>query len=268
VTYATIMVHLQPGQLNTGLLAIAGDLAERFGTGVIGIAACQPMQSVEGDGYVPVEFVQADRDEIEKEIKKAEAEFRSALQKPALTIEWRSMVMLGSLADYVAREARCADLVVTSAAWRQSNVSDLVMQLGRPALIMPAASDTLKLDHVLVAWKDTRETRRATLDALPLLKKAARVTIVEIASEEDLAAGRAHLEDVANWLKSHGISAETLVSSSTANDAMQLKAIANEQDADLIVAGAYGHSRLREFVLGGVTHDLLLCANRCSFVSH
>ncbi|MEI9929470.1 MAG: universal stress protein [Rhizomicrobium sp.] len=174
----------------------------------------------------------------------------------------------GSPSDYIAGEARCADLVVTSATWRQGKISDLVMHLGRPALIVPAEADALNLNHVLVAWKDTREARRATLDALPLLKKAARVTLVEIAKEKDLSAGRTHLEDVANWLKSHGISAEQLVSSSTGNDAMRLKAVAQEQNADLIVAGAYGHSRRREFVLGGVTHDVLLCADRCSLVSH
>jgi nucleotide-binding universal stress UspA family protein len=142
------------------------------------------------------------------------------------------------------------------------------MQLGRPALVVPTTIHTLKLNHVLVGWKDTREARRATLDALPILKKAARVTIVEIADEKDSSAGRTHLEDVASWLKRHGVSAEQFVSPSSGNDAMRLNTIAQGQGVDLIVAGAYGHSRLREFVLGGVTHDLLLCANRCSFVSH
>lgn len=226
------------------------------------------MQPVEGDGYVPVELVQADRDEIDREIKKAEAEFRNAFQKCGRPVEWRSAVMFGSLADHVASEARSADLVITSAVWRQRKASDLVMQIGRPVLIVPPAADTLNLDHVLVAWKDTRETRRATLDALPLLKRAKRVTVVQIADEKTLSAARTHLEDVAIWLKSHGIAAGTLVSSSTGNDAMRLKTIAQEQGADLIVAGAYGHSRLREFVLGGVTHDMLLCADRCSLVSH
>jgi nucleotide-binding universal stress UspA family protein len=268
VTHATLMVHLQPGRSNAGILAIAGDLAERLYTGVIGIAACQPVQTIAGDGCLPTELLQADRDEIEKEIKKAETEFRDAFQKRGQPAQWRSAVMFSSPSDYIAGEARCADLVITSAAWRQGKISDLVMQVGRPALIVPATTGVLNLNHMLIAWKDTREARRATLDALPLLKKAARVTLVEIAEEKDLSAGRTHLEDVANWLKSYGISAEQLVSSSTGNDAMRLKAIVEEQGADLIVAGAYGHNRLREFVLGGVTQDLLLCADLCSLVSH
>jgi nucleotide-binding universal stress UspA family protein len=262
------MVHLQPGRSNADILAIAGDLAERLHAGPIGIVVCQPMQIVEGDGYVPTDLVQADRDEIEQDIKKAEAEFRDTFQKRGRPVEWRSAVMFGSIPDYIAGEARSADLIITSADWQQAKISDLVMQLGRPVLIVPVAVSTLKLNHALVAWKDTRETRRATLDALPLLKKAMRVTLVEIAGENDLAAGRIHLEKVAKWLESHSISAEILVSPSTGSDAMRLKTIAQEQGADLIVAGAYGHSRLREFVLGGVTHDLLLCADRCSLVSH
>jgi nucleotide-binding universal stress UspA family protein len=264
----TLTVHLQPGRSNAGMLAIAGDLAERLHAGLIGIAACQPMQIVEGDGYVPTDLVQADWDEIEQEIKKAEVEFRDTIQTRGRRVEWRSAVMFGSIPDYIAGEARSADLVITSADWRQAKLGDLVMQLGRPVLIAPAAVGTLNLNHALVAWKDTRETRRAALDALPLLKKAARVTTVEIAAENDLSTSRTRLDDVANWLKSHGVLAEILVAPSIGNDPMQLKAIAQEQSADLIVAGAYGHSRLREFVLGGVTHDLLLCADRCSLMSH
>jgi nucleotide-binding universal stress UspA family protein len=101
-----------------------------------------------------------------------------------------------------------------------------------------------------------------------MLKKAARVTIVEIASEEELGLARAHLEDVVGWLKRHGIASESLALPTVGDDAMRLSAVSKEQQADVVVAGAYGHSRLREFVLGGVTHDLLLCSNICSLVSH
>jgi nucleotide-binding universal stress UspA family protein len=143
-----------------------------------------------------------------------------------------------------------------------------VLQAGRPVLIVPGTIDKLVLGHVIVAWKDTRETRRAALDALPLLKMAARVTVVEVAAEGDLESARLHLEDVVVWLKRHDIAAALLVSASNGDDTGRLNAIAQEQNVDLIVAGAYGHSRLRELVLGGVTHDLLLCPGRCVLVSH
>ena len=78
MTYATLMVHLELGHPNAGLLKIVGDLAERFHAGVIGIVACQPMQIFYGDGYIPGEVVEQDRDELATEIRAAEQEFRAA----------------------------------------------------------------------------------------------------------------------------------------------------------------------------------------------
>lgn len=275
MTYATLMVHLELGRSNAGLLQIAGALAERFQAGVIGVAACQPMPVTYGDGYVSGDLIVQDREEIDKEIKEAEAEFRNALQARVRTLQWRSTVMYASLPEYLAREARSADLIITGVASgdffdpsRAVNTGDLVMRAGRPVLLVPAAADSLKLERVVVAWKDTRESRRAAFDALPLLKKAAHVTVVEIAAEEEITTARAHVADVVAWLRCHGVEAESFASPSTIDDATGLYAIAQDQGADVIVAGAYGHSRLREWVLGGVTRDLLLSVNRCSLVSH
>jgi nucleotide-binding universal stress UspA family protein len=120
----------------------------------------------------------------------------------------------------------------------------------------------------MVGWKDTRESRRATLDALPFLKRAAHVTVVEIAGEDNLPAARSHLRDVIAWLRCHGVEAEPIAAPSSGNDATQLIAIARDQGATITVAGAYGHSRLREWALGGVTRDLLLSPDRCSLLSH
>src|ERR1700681_1317956 len=117
--------------------------------------------------------------------------------------------------------ARSADLVIMGVASgaladasRRVKTGDLVMQVGRPVLIVPAAADKLKLERVVIGWKDTRETRRAIFDALPLLKQAVHVAIVEIAAEEELAAARTHLDDVVNWLKRHGVAAEPFASPS------------------------------------------------------
>jgi nucleotide-binding universal stress UspA family protein len=275
VTYATLMVQLELGHSNAAILQVTGELAEQFHASVIGIAACQPLQ-VYGDVYFPADLIEQDRAELEKQINAAEAEFRTALHARAEKIAWRATITLGSLADYLANEARSADLVITGAdrkrplfdSTRQVSPGDLVMQIGRPLLIIPTAETTFKFDHVLVAWKETREARRAILDALPFLKKAAHVTVIEIANEDELPAARLHLEDVAGWLKHHRVTAEIIASVSTGNDPARLQTMAREQNADLIVAGAYGHSRLRELVLGGVTKDLLLRSGRCSFLSH
>ena len=275
MTYGTLMVHLELGRSNAGLLQIAGDLAERFHAGVIGIAACQPMQLVYGDSFISGDIYEQDRQELDKEMKAAEAEFRRALQMRAVTLEWRSTVMFTLLSDYLARESRSADLVITGIASgdlfdssRSVNTGDLVMRAGRPVLVVPAAAGKVKLDRVVVGWKNTREARRAVSDALPLLKGASHVAVVEIAVEEELAAARTQIEDVAGWLNRHGIKAECLTSPSTGDDATALYAMAQDQGADVIVAGAYGHSRLREWALGGVTRDLLLRANWCSLLSH
>jgi len=276
VTYATLMVHLELGESNAGLLRVAGDLAERFQAAVIGIATCQPIQMALSDGYVTGEVIGQDVEEIEREITAAEAEFRAALAPRADRLEWRSAITFTPLYDYLAHEARSADLIITKVdkntsifdSSRHVNMGDLVLQAGRPVLVIPTTANCLDLDSVVLGWKETPEARRAARDALPMLREAGRVTIVEIAAEAELAAAKARLEDVAAWLKRHGIVAECAAVAAVGDNAGQFDAIAREQEADLIVAGAYGHSRLRELVLGGVTRDLLLTAGRCVLVSH
>lgn len=276
MTYTTLMAHLELGHSNANLLRIAGDLAQRFDTGVIGIAICQPMQMIYSEGYVPGDLIVQDRDQREKEIDAAEAEFRDILQSRVSRLEWRSEVTPDPLAGYLAREARSADLIITGVDHnvslfdhsRHVDVGDVVMQVGRPMLVLPTAVSEVSFDSVMVGWKDTRETRRAIADALPFLQKAAHITIVEIAGEADLKEARARLDDVVLWLSRHGVVAEPVARLASGEDAQQLHAIALEHHAGVIVAGAYGHSRVREWVLGGVTRDLLLRAGRCALVSH
>jgi nucleotide-binding universal stress UspA family protein len=178
----------------------------------------------------------------------------------------------------VAEQMRAADLLVTAAQEGSSlfdrsryvNVGDLVLRAGKPVLIGAESEDKVDLRTVVVGWKNTREARRAVQDALPLLRLAERVVVVEIAAAEDLPDARTRTEDVAGWLTGHGIAASARAVTAAAGDAQQLRNIASdlELDAGLVVGGAYGHTRLREWVLGGVTRDLLLQPTRCSLVSH
>ncbi len=276
MTYSTLMVHLDVGRSNAGRLQVAGDLADRFHASVVGIAAAQPMQVAYADGYVSGEMVEDDVKAKEKEIAAAEAEFRGAFQKRTNALEWRSVITLDPLSDFIAREARSADFVITGAdrnksvfdSSRHIELGDLVMRIGRPVLVVPEAATKIGFDRIIVGWKDTRETRRAVADALPLLKKATFVTLVEIAPENEMVQARGHLDQVVEWLKRHGVIAESIATTSTGNDSRHLAEIGREQKADLMVAGAYGHNRLREWMLGGVTHDLLTRPEACSFVSH
>ena len=276
MTYKTLMVHVALGQPNGPLLKLTGDLARRLSAGVIGIAAAQPMQILFGDGtpYDGAIFEQ-DRADRAAEIEAAEAEFRAAFHGHQGAVGWRSSYGIAPLSDTVARAGRCADLIITGVtsgeflnAEPPMSTGELLMQAGRPVLTVPLGTGALPLQHVILAWKDTRETRRAALDALPLLQLAHQITIIEIAATSDLADATARLQDVADWLSSHGVKADQLAVPRAKDDGAVLQAIAREQGADLIVAGAYGHSRVREWALGGVTRELLLHGSRCALLSH
>ncbi len=149
MTYATLMVHLELGRANTGLLKIAANLAEGFHAAVIGIVARQPIQFLYTQGYVPAELIEQDREELEAAVTAAEEEFRDALSSRVTHLEWRSMLGFGSLAGYIAQEARCADLIITYVD-HTAEVGDLVMQAGRPVLVVPMAADKLDLNHVII----------------------------------------------------------------------------------------------------------------------
>ena len=272
--YKSLLVHLDLGRSNESLLQFAGELAERFDARVIGIAACAPPVLADADVGVDGETFELERNQIEEEIGSAEAEFRAAFRDRGTHVEWRAAEDDSDLVRYVSRQARNADLLITAVA--QGDVFDatravrpaaLVMQIGRPVLLVPPAARTAKLDRILVGWKDTRETRRAVADALPLLRRA-EVTVVEVVKEGKLGAARRHLDDVVGWLVQHGVDAKAYPVSSTGDDSADLHATADRERSDVIVAGAYGPSRVREWMLGGVTRDLLMSSHRCSLVSH
>ncbi len=273
--YATVMVHLELGRSNSEVLRVALDLAKRFDSRVVGIAACQPLEMTLGDSYVSGDLIEQGSEEILVEMKLAEAEFRHATDGSVTHAEWRSTIMSPTIASYITHESRCADLIVTGAAvnrffdtQRQVRADDLVMRAGRPILVVPTITKHITLKNILVGWKDTRETRRAIIDALPLLKAASYVALVEIATGGELSTARSHLSDVSDWLKQHGIVADSIASESLGDDSKRLQALACEHSSDVIVAGAYGHSRLREWAFGGITKNLLRPETISSFLSH
>jgi len=219
MTYTSLMVYMDLGSVNESALRMGRYLAEQFGTAAIGVAACQPLTVAYGDGYVPAELIAADQEQVEKEMKTAEDRFRAFFQGRCRQLDWRSTVTFGAPADYVTAQARRADLIIASPGESTHvNIGDLVMRAGRPVLLVPDADGpnadepnpgAHDLGSVLVGWKDTRETRRAVLDALPLLKRAGLVTVAEIADKDELVSARVRVADVAEWLKGHNVEAET-----------------------------------------------------------
>ncbi len=275
MSYATLLVHLDLDQTNDARLTVAGDLAERFHASIIGTAACsQTIPLYFTDGFVAEQLVEQDRADLEKRLRDAQEQFRARLAGRAAKIEWRSA--LTQPTAYVAEQSRAADLIIIGAPasgesldpLRQLIPSDLVTFAGRPVLIVPREVAALAAKKILIAWKDAREARRAVFDALPLLLKCEKAIVAEIDESKDQAAAQAEFADVAAWLGRHGVKASGVVRAANEKTADALDALARQEDVDLIVAGAYGHSRFREWVLGGVTRDLILRTPRCALLAH
>ena len=271
--YKTVMVGLALDRPNDACLSVAGDLAERFGARVVGVAASDlraPMYFAVGD------FAQKLLDgaaAIKKRLSELEADFRAAVEKRATSVEWRSARALP--VPYMLQQAMAADIIVVGARAETMvdpcaapDPSDLVMQAGRPLIVVPSTVQWLDLRSVLVAWKDVREARRAVFDALPVLAAAKEVTITEIPEENTHRADAvSRVADVAAWLRSHGIAARTIVPEKPGGVSEQLDNIAANVGAGAVIAGAYGHSRFREWVLSGVTRHLATESRRCAFLS-
>ena len=169
--------------------------------------------------------------------------------------------------------ARHCDLVVMghasgSAGLPGDLIEQVVLGCGGPVLLAPSAPPTRLIGTAIVCWRESPEAVRALTAALPFLARAERVVIASVT--DDRAASAAGLAGVARRLAGHGISAETWsveppIHSSTAD---QLTSLAQELDADLIVAGAYGHSRLRELIFGGVTRSVLEYTRKPVLLAH
>jgi nucleotide-binding universal stress UspA family protein len=272
---STLMACMSTDRSNTELLAVVADLAQRFSAAVIGVCAKQLSMRPSILAVGPGEPRGHELDKFRERLAVLEAEFRSALSI-VTNLQWRAQMTAGPTSHYLAAEARAADLLVANSEGddrkgstsSEIDVSDLVMRGGRPILLAPPGVRGLSLTRTLVCWKDSRESRRTVADALPILKASHAVDVVELVSEQEIEAARARLADVGDWLHRHGVEANCFATPLTGMESAHLAAIAEDLGADLIVAGAFGHSRLREWVFGGVTQDLLARSERCAFVSH
>jgi nucleotide-binding universal stress UspA family protein len=275
MTYATVMVSLALDESNEARLGAAGQIAERFDSGIVGIAAAQfspPLYFTSGEQAQ--NLIDQGQASIKKRMSELEVQFREATKNRARDVQWRCAIDFP--ARYILQEARCADIIVSggqstafSDPFALAAPKDLVMQAGRPLLIAPDNVSWLDLRSVLVAWKDTPEARRAIADSLPMLRKAKDVMVAEIVEADDSrSAAVSRVRDVAAWLSRHGVSASELVPEKNGDAIAQLDAIAANVGAGVVVAGAYGHSRFRELILGGVTQHLITQSTRCVLLSH
>ncbi|MCG6205085.1 universal stress protein [Rhodopseudomonas sp. HC1] len=275
MTYSTVMVTLSCDQPNAGPLGVAAELAERFESRLIGVAASDlspPLYYTSGD--VAERQLDKGREAVRHRLAELEMEFRDAMRGRSRELHWRSSIAQPT--KYIVQQARAADVVVTGGAdaggltdpFTATDPADLVMRVGRPLLVVPTGISRVDLSSVMVAWKDNPEARRVVVDALPLLRQASRVTVVEIVEEDgNRAEALAGVHDVVGWLSRHHIHASAEVPAETGHVAMQLERVAGHVGAGAVVAGAYGHSRFREWILGGVTQHLLEQTEQCAFLA-
>ncbi|MGA0604052.1 universal stress protein [Caulobacter sp. KR2-114] len=271
MSYASIMLHVSSEAAAQPRLACAHDLAARFDATLIGVGAeMTPPIADSGYGFADNWYVLM-ADEIDRRLKAAESQFREAAKDLARPAVWECGLRYPTGAVVLA--SRAADLIVASRPQggdihRHADPAELAIASGRPVFIPPSTPRPLDLRRVLLAWKDTREARRAMSDALPLLQRAEAVRVLELCHGDEADDARIRTNDVAAALRRHGVAAEADVSVRTAASGHDVMAEADAFDAGLIVAGAYGHSRLGEWVFGGMTRDLLAHGDRCVLLSH
>lgn len=275
IRYDSVLLHVEPGLASSRRVEIAAGLARRFGGRVIGLGAeaLEPPTAVDPySGQLVAELVVQMTRQIDADLKNAEQAF--ARDAAGVQSEWRVTQATPNRA--LAAEARAADLIVMGAqAERSSNVyrsadpAEVVMTAGRPVLVAPAGAAHLKAEKVIVAWKDTRESRRAVADALPFLLRADEVIVQAVCAEDAAEACEAQTQDVAEALRRRGVPARANVTAAPdASVADELLAEAAARGADLIVMGAYGHSRMAEWVFGGVTRTVLADPQVYLLLSH
>jgi nucleotide-binding universal stress UspA family protein len=270
MSYATLMVPVDvAGEMGTHL-KVAGGLAKRFHAHLIGISGWAPTSVFLAEEALQDPMPSTPPLQEMKSILDAKGQQFRAVFNDGQTVEWRSGLDFPS--DYIAREARAADLLVigrgsgNSDPFRSLDPGDLVLKAGRPVLLVPKGATSFPAKRVAIAWKDTREARRAVADALPLLEMAESVTIVEECTDDFLT----KIEDVSSFLGRHRIQVkcQPLQPVRDTSTAQCLSQFVQSQNIDLIVAGGYGHSRLGEWIFGGVTRALLRDNPICCLLSH
>jgi nucleotide-binding universal stress UspA family protein len=274
MSYAVLMTALDLDLPTRGALVASASLAEMFGAHRIGVAAGEcALSPYFAEGPIADEFIAQAQADLHSQLKAIEVQFRASCAGRCGNVEWRSAERLPS--GFMIAAARAADLVVvgrpnpSTNLMRGPDVANLLMQAGRPVLVVPPDADEFLVERVLIAWKDTREARRAISDAMPLLRKAKEVCVLAIhEAEGNAAVAVAGTDDVVAWLARHGVKSVAIAEPDYGDVGRSIEEHAAEIEADVIVSGAFGHSRFTEWLLGGVTRHLLRSPKNSVLFSH
>jgi nucleotide-binding universal stress UspA family protein len=261
-----IVVNLSVSATRDVAGAYAVALAEAFGAHVTAVAfayeAALPPSIM---GGIPASFIEVQRAESEKAARASIARFEEAARRAGVSAESRVVAgSLGTAAETFGRMARRSDVAVVGQP--EPDVvapEDLIIEAalfasGRPAVVVPYIhTKGFAVDRVMVCWDGSRNAARAIGDAMPLLARARTIEVVIVAGERaksDEIPGA----DIAQHLARHGLKVELeRIVSADSDVASTLLSHAADASADFIVMGGYGHSRLREFILGGATRGIL-----------
>ncbi|MGH1591496.1 universal stress protein [Methylobacterium phyllosphaerae] len=269
--YANILVSVDFSEPAPDRVRLAAALARRFDAVLTGAAAAE----------VPVPLFAHDIRDAARQYDPVQGHDPAGARAGAgdflpLLAEARRTARSGGtdrpFAHLVAK-ARAADLVVVGRTGPTLldpspfgvAVAPVLMEAGRPVLIVPPDVAGAPGQRIVVAWKDTPEALRETiLGALPFLRSSAQVFVVTTGQ----GAGSRGVEEVAAHLRLHGASVTTHLLTTSVSDSGEILRFARDQQADLIVMGAYGHARLREWAFGGVTREILQETALCCLMAH
>ena len=244
----------------------AVSVAAAFEAHVLGVAfSYDPIIPYSATGGIPPEFIESQRAESNKRASAAIARFEQAAKREGISYETRTLsASISGASDQLARMGRRFDVIVVGQATRDKPMPEEVVDegvlfdSGRPTIFVPfIQTAALKLDRVMVAWDGSRAATRAIGDAMPFLEKAKQVEVVVIGNKppkSDEVSGA----DLGQHLARHGM--KVVVKRITSPDIdvpSTILSYAADSSTDMIVMGGYGHSRLREFVLGGATRGIL-----------
>ncbi|MCP3471763.1 universal stress protein [Bradyrhizobium sp. CCGUVB1N3] len=270
-----ILVNLSYGTSQDGVSNYAYSVAETFGAHIVGIAFAYPAMA--GGVGLPTGFSRAPEAEAQERADSVAAAFDEAARRAGVSAETRRIEAgTGDVPTQFAHIARRFDLSVVGQfeGGRDHSAKNMVIEAtlfesGRPVLIVPVIQkDRLKLDHVMVCWDGSRAAARAVADAMPFLTRSGKASIV-VADIQSVKSTDLPGADIATHLTRHGVNVTIeRIPVSKIDVSNAILSYAADTFPDLIVMGGYGHSRLREFILGGTTRGMLASMTKPTLMSH
>jgi len=271
-----LVVNLSGGESDVAA-AYAISIAKAFNAHLTGIAfVYEPVIPATIMGGIPTEIIESQRTDSLNWAENAVAAFNRQVASAGITAVTRTVdASLAGAAESFGQIARRFDLsVVAQAEQKSTSPADLIIegamfQSGRPVIIVPVIqTEGIKLDRVAIGWDGSRTAARAVADAMPLLKRAGQVEIVVVFGENDKTY-QTQGAIMTEHLLRHGVNAEIKRIPAPKVDVQStLLNYVADSGTNLLVMGAYGHSRLREFILGGVTRSMLSSMTIPVLMSH